>query len=71
MIALRFHRSVYDGRAVDEAVKLFAAHATFQLREEPEYWVVELEAAPERERRIAGELGNYALGLTVKSGVAS
>ena len=69
MIALRFHREVYSGPCVDEAVKLFAAHARFELREEATHWVVELsdgngDAA--RERTIAGELGNYALGLTIQ-----
>jgi hypothetical protein len=68
VIALRFHREVYAGPCVDEAVKLFAAHARFELREEAEHWVVELAAdgGDARERMIAGELGNYALGLTVK-----
>jgi hypothetical protein len=63
---LRFHRAVYSGPAVDEAVKVFAAYATFALREESEHWVVDLDGGA-REREIAGELGNYALGLTVKN----
>jgi hypothetical protein len=68
---LRFHRELYRGTAVDEAVKVLAPHGDFQLREEPAHWVVEVTGAtPERERRIAGELGNYALGLTVKAGGA-
>ncbi len=69
MTTLRFHRELYSGPCVDEAVKLFAAHARFDLREEPEHWVVDLSAAGDdaaRERAVAGELGNYALGLTVK-----
>jgi hypothetical protein len=66
MIELKLHRAIYDGRAVDEAVKRFAPHAQFTLREEPEHWVVALEAeGAARARQIAGELGNYALGLTV------
>jgi hypothetical protein len=63
--ALKFHREVYSGFAVDEAVKTFADFATFTLREEPEHWVVELDGGA-RERQVAGELANYALGLTVK-----
>lgn len=71
MIELRFHRHVYRGTAVDEAVKVFGSHATFELSEEPEHWLVRISAkTPERERKIAGELGNYALGLTVKAGGA-
>lgn len=72
MIDLKFHRDIYDGRSVDEAVKLFADHAKFELTEEPTHWVVRLTAdTPERERRIAGEFGNYALGLTVNAGGAN
>ncbi len=69
MIELRFHRELYDGKAVDEALKTFARFATFEQAEEPSHWVVRVrhdDAA--RERRIANELGNYALGLTIKSG---
>lgn len=67
MIELRFHREVYAGAAVDAAVKVFAAHASFELAEEPAHWIVKLTGAdPARERRVAGELGNYALGLTVR-----
>jgi hypothetical protein len=90
MTQLRFHRQIYRGTAVDEAVKSFGAFADFALTEEPDYWVVQLTAkdpdpsgqAPRhslgaadsprsaqlaaRERKIAGELGNWALGLTVQ-----
>ena len=68
MIELRFHRDVYAGTAVDEAVKPFASFAAFELREEPHHWIVKLTSADAaRERRVAGELGNYALGLTVRN----
>jgi hypothetical protein len=68
MTELRFHRAVYAGTAVDEAVKRFGAFATFDLREEPEHWIVRLDAPdPAREARVAGELGNYALGTTIKN----
>ncbi|HXU06377.1 MAG TPA: HxsD-like protein [Polyangia bacterium] len=71
MTELRFHRDVYAGTVVDEAVKRFGAFATFALREEPQHWVVQLTApTPEREARVAGELGNYALGTTIKHGGA-
>jgi hypothetical protein len=65
---LRFHRAAYAGTAVDEAVKRFGAFAEFELQEEPEHWVVRLRAPTvEREARVAGELGNYALGTTIKN----
>jgi hypothetical protein len=72
MIELRLHREVYDGKAVDRAAKVFAELASFELALAPErwpaYWVVRVTCAePAREREIAGELGNYALGLTVAS----
>jgi hypothetical protein len=67
MTELRLHRELYDGPAIDEAVKLYARFGTFELAEEPEHWVVRLTAKSDaRERQLAGELGNYALGLTVQ-----
>lgn len=69
MIELRFHRELYDGKAVDEALKTFGKFATFEQAEEPTHWVVRVngnDAA--REQRIANELANFALGLTIKSG---
>ena len=68
MTEVRFHREIYRGTAVDEAVKVFAPHASFELAEEPAHWVVRITGqSAARERRIAGELGNYALGLTIKA----
>ncbi len=66
MTTLRFHRAVYSGPALDEAMKVFAPYAKIDGREEPEHWVVTIDGG-ERERAVAGELGNYALGLTVKN----
>jgi hypothetical protein len=64
---LRLHRELYDGAAVDGALKVYAPHATFERVEQPSHWVVRITArSPERERRVAGELANYALGLTVR-----
>jgi hypothetical protein len=64
---LMFNRELYQGTAVDEAVKLFAGLAAFELAEAPRHFIVRVTAStPERERKVAGELGNYALGLTVK-----
>ena len=68
---LRFHRTLYAGPAVDEAVKVFARHGEFHMSEETDTWVVKLRALkPERTRRLAHELANYALGLTVQRGGA-
>lgn len=71
MIRLRFHREVYSGEAVDEAVKRLARFATMQLEEEADHWVVRVTAkSPGKERRVAGELANWALGITVERGGA-
>ena len=65
MTELRFHRDVYAGEAVDEAVKMFASFGEFELSEQGDYWVVAITAKrPDAERKLAGELGNYALGLS-------
>lgn len=67
MRTLRFPRAVYAGTAIDESVKVFGRWATFELAEEADHWVVQLTAlVPANERRIAGEVGNYALGLTIQ-----
>jgi hypothetical protein len=65
---LRLHREIYRGTAVDEAVKVYAPYATVETEEQPAHWVVRVSApSPARERRVAGELANYALGLTTKA----
>ena len=72
MIELKFHRELYDGFAVDEAVKAFAEFATAALEEQPSGFVVRLSATPVAaesgfdEATIAAELGNYALGKTIE-----
>lgn len=72
MTELRFHRELYLGTAIDEAMKVFAAYAQFEQAEEPKHWIVRVTAPDAaREKRIARELANYALGLTIKSNEAS
>lgn len=68
MIALHFHRELYAGVAIDEAVKRYAGFAEFALEESPEAWVVRITGKSDaRERRVARELANMALGLTVRA----
>lgn len=72
MIELRFHRGLYAGKALDEALKTYGSFATFEQAEEPTHWVVRVTAtSPARERKIADELANFALGLTIRSGGAT
>lgn len=67
MTELRFHRALYSGPALDEAAKVYEPYGTLDREEAPEHWVVRISAAsPARERQLAGELGNYALGLVVR-----
>ena len=68
MIELRFHRDLYRGESVDAAAKTLAPYATtIDRAEEPSHWVLRVTAAtPERERRVAGEIANRALGITVR-----
>lgn len=67
MTELRFHREVYLGEAVDAASKVYEKFAKLTLREDGEHWVVDIVGKnAARERRVAGELANYALGLTIR-----
>jgi len=63
---LRLHRTLYRGTAVDAALEVYGSYATFEQLEEGDHWVVRVSStSPARERRVARELANYALGLTV------
>ncbi len=73
-VELQFSRQVYAGEAVDEAVKAFSKFAKFDLSETDDHWVISVEIGPELEahsKRILGEFGNTALGLTVQRGGVS
>jgi hypothetical protein len=65
VIELRFHRELYRGESVDEAIKVYDRFAPIERAEEPGYWIVRIDG--ERARRVADELANYALGLTIQS----
>lgn len=67
MRTVRFHRELYRGEAVDEAVKLLERFATLARKEEPSHWVIDVTASsPAREKKVALELQNHALTLTRK-----
>lgn len=64
MTERRFHRSIYDLRAVQGAVQALERFASMSVAEEGEHHVVRVTAkSPARERRVADELCNHALGL--------
>jgi hypothetical protein len=50
-IDLRFHRTLYAGEAVDEAVQRYRRHIECELREHPEAWHVRLRALQARAHR--------------------
>lgn len=69
MKALCFHRELYPGEAVDAAIKTFEPWAQVTREASPTHWVVRITArSAAAERRVAGELANFALGLTVRQG---
>ena len=71
MIERRFHRDLYPPTAIEGAVKVYARFARFEVVEAGDYQVVRVTGkSAERERKIALELGNYALGLTRRGGLS-
>lgn len=67
----RFHKDIYDASSVAGAVEVYNRFADITVRDEGEHRVVSVGAkTPARERKVALELANYALGLTRKGAVA-
>ncbi|HJK89487.1 MAG TPA: HxsD-like protein [Polyangiaceae bacterium LLY-WYZ-15_(1-7)] len=67
MRELRFPKEVYPGAHVDAAMKVYARFGEFEREESETHWVVRITSGSRaKERRLAGELGNYALGLTIQ-----
>ncbi len=68
MTEVRFHRDLYSEAAVQEAVARYRPYAEIACAEHPADWCVTVATAKaEREQRIAHELANYALGLTIRA----
>lgn len=69
MRACRLHRDLYSAHVVEKAVAVYARFAEIVVRDEEHHRVVSVTAkSPARERTIALELANYALGLTQQEG---
>lgn len=67
MRELRLHKELYRADSVDEASQIFERYARLERADDDAYFVVRVAHGKEsRERRIADELANYALGLTIK-----
>lgn len=68
MTSLRFHKDLYSQDAVFEAVGKFTGYAGIVCMDSGDSLEVTIEAArSDRELRIARELSNFALGLTIRS----
>ncbi len=68
----RFHKDIYEAAAVTGAVEVYARFAEITVTEEGHHRVVRVTAkTPARERKVALELANYALGLTRKHGAVA
>jgi hypothetical protein len=77
-VRLQFHRALYAGSAIDQALQRFAALAHFDRSETDSHFVVQLRELVDggndaarrerRARRIAHALANLALGLTIERG---
>lgn len=69
MIELRLHAAVYSGASIEEAARVYGSYATVECDPPPAsggHRLVRVTAAnPARERRVARELANYALGLSI------
>lgn len=66
MKELRLHRDLYVGSAVDAAIAAYGAYATVERADDDAYFVVRVSHdVAKRERRVAGELANHALGESV------
>jgi len=64
---LRFAKDLYEGSQVDAAVKVFARFGELGTSEADDAWIVTVDASSDaRTRRLAGEIANYALGLTIR-----
>lgn len=65
---LRLHRELYLGSAIDQAVELYGGHARIARSDDVDHVVLCIESArPGRAERVARELANYALGLTIQA----
>lgn len=68
MRELRFSKDLYLGEQVDAALQVFARYGRIEREEDEGGWIVRLHAGTRaKERRLAGEIANYALGATIRA----
>lgn len=67
MVEKHFRSDLYDGTAVDSAVKVYERFGSFELERRDGAFVVRVTAkAGIDERELADELCNFALGETIE-----
>ena len=77
MTEVTFHHELYDGFAVDEAAKIYAAYGTMDLEKKDGGYLVRVTvhaATAEQgidETTLVAELANYALGKTIESRISA
>jgi hypothetical protein len=65
---LMLHRTLYDSEAIDRAITTYAGHATITRSDSGDHVRIVIERdPPARAERIARELANFALGLTIQT----
>ena len=65
---LRLHSGLYIAKAIEEAIDLYRGHAEITRAEDGEHTVLSIASQrPARAEKVAKELANYALGLTIQA----
>jgi hypothetical protein len=67
VIEKQFRADLYDGTAIDSAVKVYERFGAFELEKRDDVFVVRVTAKGSfDERDLADELDNFALGETIE-----
>jgi len=67
MESIRLHTDLYSASAISRAIQLFESYASLTLRETDSYFeITVLSEHDAGEHRVAAELANHALALTVE-----
>lgn len=64
---IRFHKSLYPKKALEEAIEAFRDTVNAVLSKEGDYWSVFLETTEPgtTSDEVLGEFQNYVLGVTI------
>ena len=77
MTEVTFHHELYDGFAVDEAAKIYAAYGAMDLEKKDSGFIVRVTVNAETialgidKATLVAELANYALGKTIESRISA